>query len=105
MAVNQIVLQTDEEARFPRIALTPRPAAQLVVDAARFVSVRSKDVQTAQCDHALVVSLVTAAQALGAGPALLLYASNRAAVYAIMKPAGSSVQYDAKSCKANPPPR
>ena len=49
--------------------------------------------------------LVTAAQALGSGPALLLYASNRAAVYAIMKPTGSTVQYDAKACKAKPPPR
>jgi hypothetical protein len=49
--------------------------------------------------------LVNAAQALGSGPALLLYASNRAAVYAIMKPVGSTLQYDARACKAKPPPR
>jgi hypothetical protein len=49
--------------------------------------------------------LVEAAQALGSGPAILLFVSNRAAVYAIMKPVGSTVQYDAKACKAKPPPR
>jgi len=48
--------------------------------------------------------LVAAAQAVGSGPALLLYVSDRAAVYAIMKPSGSTLQYDAKACKATKPP-
>jgi hypothetical protein len=48
--------------------------------------------------------LVNAAQVVGGGYAILLYENDSAAAYAIMKDTGSSLQYDAKACKAKKPP-
>src|SRR5215813_6985036 len=52
---HQIILQADEEARRPRIALAARAPFELVVYAPALVTVRSDDVKTAQGDYALTL--------------------------------------------------
>ena len=58
---HQVVLQREEELRRAGIALTPRTAAQLVVDAPRLVPLRADDVESAERLHALAELDVRAA--------------------------------------------
>ena len=51
----QVVLQREEETRAAGIALAAGAAAQLVVDAPRFVPLGGDDVQAAQRDHFVVL--------------------------------------------------
>src|SRR5438477_4742577 len=53
----QVVLEREVEVRGAGIALTARAAAQLVVDAAGFVTLRADDVQAAQLHDFLVLGL------------------------------------------------
>ncbi len=53
----QRILERQEEARASRVALPPRAAAQLVVDAARLVAFGADDVQPARLDHVVVADL------------------------------------------------
>ena len=50
----QIVVEAEVKARQARIALTPRTAAQLVVDAAAFVALGAQHEQTARFQHLLL---------------------------------------------------
>src|SRR5262245_5124484 len=52
---HQIILQADEEARRPRIALAARAPSELVIYASALVPVRSDDVKTVQGDYALTL--------------------------------------------------
>ena len=52
---HQVVFERQEEARRARIALAAGAAAQLVVDAARFVPLGADDVQAAEVDDFLVL--------------------------------------------------
>ena len=52
---HQVVLEREEEARGPGVALAPGAAAQLVVDAAALVALGADDVQAARGDHLLVL--------------------------------------------------
>ena len=54
---HQIVLQREVEARAAGIALASGAAAQLIVDAARFVALGAQNVQAAQLDHFVVFLL------------------------------------------------
>ena len=47
----QIVFETEVEPRQSRVALTARPAAQLVVDPTRFVPLGAEDEQSASVQH------------------------------------------------------
>jgi hypothetical protein len=52
---HQVVFEAEEEGRPPRVALTARAAAQLVVDAAAFVAFGGQNVETAGVLHLLFV--------------------------------------------------
>ena len=52
---HQVVFEGNVEARLARVALTSRPAAQLVVDAPGLVALRAQDVEAAERLHLLVV--------------------------------------------------
>ena len=58
---HQVVFEREEEARRARVALAAGAAAQLVVDAARFVPLGADDVQAAEVDDFLVLFLGLAA--------------------------------------------
>ena len=58
---HQVVLEGEEEARLARVALTAGAAAQLVVDAPRFVALGADDVQAADIGDALAEHDVGAA--------------------------------------------
>ena len=62
VAHQQIVLEADEEPRLAGIALAPRAAAQLQVDAPALVAVRADDIEAAECGHAVAIRLALAAQ-------------------------------------------
>ncbi len=62
----QRVLERHVEARAARVALPPGAAAQLVVDAARFVALGADDVQAAGLYHLVVQRLPLAAQLVDA---------------------------------------
>ena len=51
-AAHQFIFQRDEETRVARVALAAGTAAELVVDAARFVALGADDVQAAQLGDA-----------------------------------------------------
>src|SRR5665213_1843294 len=58
---HQIVLEREEEASLTGVALAPRTAAQLIVDATRLVSLSADDVQATGAGHALAEHDVGAA--------------------------------------------
>ncbi|MPL60832.1 hypothetical protein SDC9_06394 [bioreactor metagenome] len=66
---HQVVFEREEEQRTPRVALTARPAAELVVDAAALVPLGAQNEETAGLDHLLllfrVLGLDPAAQLVG----------------------------------------
>src|SRR5262245_34966133 len=66
---HQVVLQADEEARRPRIALTARASPELVVYAPALVPVGSDDIKAAEGDHALPLFFPGPAQADVRAPA------------------------------------
>ncbi len=55
----QVVFERQVEARRAGVALASRPAAQLVVDAARLVALGAEDVQAAGLEHLLALGLRT----------------------------------------------
>src|SRR5256885_9707625 len=59
--LHQVVLERDEEAAGPRVALAPGTTAKLVVDAAAFMSLGADDVQPADVRHAFAGHDVRAA--------------------------------------------
>src|SRR5688572_24974544 len=52
---HQIVLEREIEARGARVALAAGPAAELVVDTPRFVTLGADDVKTGEADHLVVL--------------------------------------------------
>jgi len=64
VAVNQVVFQADVEPRFSGVSLAPCAATQLVVDAARFMPVRSQDEQAVEATTRFAIAFVAAAQAI-----------------------------------------
>ncbi len=56
----------EEEAGLARVALAPRAASQLVVDAPRLVALRADDIEPAEVEHLLVVGLPLVARLLHA---------------------------------------
>ena len=57
---HQVVFERQVEARRARVALAAGAAAQLVVDAPRFVALGADDVQAAEVDDFLVLFLALA---------------------------------------------
>ena len=55
---HQVIVQRQKERRPPRIALTARAAAQLVVDPARFMAFRGQNIKTARGLDLFLVALV-----------------------------------------------
>jgi len=65
---HQIVFQRQVEAARTGVALPARPATQLIVDAARFVTLGTDDVQPTRCQHTVMTFLPRGLQRVdGAG--------------------------------------
>ncbi len=67
---HQIVFQRQVELRLTRVALSTRAATQLVVDTSRFMALGGQNIEPAELDHFVVLSLdslLGACQRLGPG--------------------------------------